>query len=172
MFDIDTYGNKERTVCFSSEKHLLINEIEEAGKTCELKRFKRSDTNDILITDYTSGKEVESQFPKSDMQAGFVTIATILNEKAKMASNGLMPIESSTKNPTMTLRTAKLSNNTGNIQITVFASLVKEITEDIGFSFTNMRVSRFQSDRLIKSKSKFQKIVTGLLNTSFLLTSI
>ena len=81
-----------------------------------------------------------------------------------------MPIESSTKNPTMTLRTAKLSNNTGNIQITVFASLVKEITEDIGFSFTNMRVSRFQSDRLIKSKSKFQKIVTGLLNTSFLLT--
>ena len=135
-----------------------------------MKRFKRSDTNDILITDYTSGKEVESQFPKSDMQAGSVTIATILNEKAKMASNGLMPIESSTKNPTMTLRTAKLSNNTGNIQITVFASLVKEITEDIGFSFTNMRVSRFQSDRLIKSKSKFQKIVTGLLNTSFLLT--
>ena len=85
-FDIDTYGNKERTVCFSSEKHLLINKIEEAGKTYELKRFKRSDTNDILITDYTSGKEVEPQFPKSDMQAEFFTIATILNEKAKMAS--------------------------------------------------------------------------------------
>ena len=80
---MDTYGNKERTFCFSSEKHLLINKIEENGKACELKRFKRSDTNDVFITDYTSLKEVEPQFPKSDMQAEFVTTATILNEKAK-----------------------------------------------------------------------------------------
>ena len=46
-FDVDTYEIKERTVCFSPEKHLQICEIEETGKVCELKRFKRSDTNDI-----------------------------------------------------------------------------------------------------------------------------
>ena len=160
-FDMDTYGNKERTFCFSSEKHLLINKIEENGKACELKRFKRSDTNDVFITDCTSLKEVEPQFLKSDMQAEFVTTATILNEKAKndiINAKGLiyslMPIESSTKDPTFTLRTAKLSDNTGNIQITVFTSLVTEIKEDYALSFTYMRVSRFQSDRLIKSRNK------------------
>ena len=47
-----TCGNKERTVCFFPEKHLLINK--NRGEYCELKRFKRSDTNDLFITDYTS----------------------------------------------------------------------------------------------------------------------
>ena len=64
-FDMDTYGNEERTVCFSSEKPLQINKIEETGKACELRPFKCSDTNDIFITDYTSVKEVERQATSS-----------------------------------------------------------------------------------------------------------
>ena len=85
------------------------------------------------------------------MQTEFVTIATVLNKKSKNniinvkgLIYSLMPIESSTKDSTLTLRTAKLSDNTGNIQITVFVSLVNELKEDNAFSFTNMRVSRFQ----------------------------
>ena len=85
------------------------------------------------------------------MQTEFVAIATVLNKKSKNniinvkgLIYSLMPIESSTKDSTLTLRTAKLSDNTGNIQITVFASLVNELKEDNAFSFTNMRVSRFQ----------------------------
>ena len=136
---MDTYGNKERTVCFFSEKHLVIHKIEENGKACELKRFKRSDISDILITDYTSVKEVEPQTPKSDMQAEFVTLATILNGEAKNniivkdLIYSLIPIESSSKDPILTLRTAKLSDSTENIQITVFAYLVNEIKEDMLF---------------------------------------
>ena len=136
---MDTYGNKERTVCFFSEKHLVIHKIEENGKACELKRFKRSDISDILITDYTPVKEVEPQSPKSDVQAEFVTIATILNGKAKNniivkdLIYSLIPIESSTKDPILTLRTAKLSDNTENVQITVFVYLVNEIKEDMLF---------------------------------------
>ena len=133
MFDMDTYGNKEKTICFYSEKHLLINKIEETSKVCQLKRFKRSDSNDIFITDYTSVKEVEPELPKSDMQTDFAIIATILNEKAKNyiinvkdLIYSLMLIESSTKVLTLTLRTAKLSDNTGNILITVFTSLVNK----------------------------------------------
>ena len=105
-----------------------------------------------------SVKEVELKFPKIDMQIEFVTIATIFNQKAKNdiinvkgLIYSLIPIESFTKDPTLTLRTFKLSDNTGNIQITVFASLVNEMKEDNSFSFTNIGVSRFQSDRLIKS---------------------
>ena len=39
-----------------------------------MKRFKRSDTNDIFIADYTSVKKV---------QAEFVSIETIVNEKGR-----------------------------------------------------------------------------------------
>ena len=62
----------------------------------------------------------------------------------------LLPVESSIKDETLTL-TAKLSDNTGNIQITVSVSLVNEIKEDNAFSFTTMKDSSFQSDYLIKS---------------------
>lgn len=79
---MNTYWNKERTVRFYSEKHQLINKIEETGKSSELKRFKCSDTNDIFITDYKSVKEVQPHFLKKDMQAEFITIPT-LNEKTK-----------------------------------------------------------------------------------------
>ena len=64
---MDTNGNRERTICFSPEKHLL--------------QFKHSDTIDIFITDHTSVKEVEPRFPKSDMQVEFFTISTIIKGK-------------------------------------------------------------------------------------------
>ena len=87
-----------------------------------MKQFKRSDTNDIFITDYTSIKKV---------QAEFVSIETIVTEKgrndiidAKVLIYSLMPIEPSIKDLSLTMRTATLSDNTGNIQTTVFASLV------------------------------------------------
>ena len=168
---MDTYGNKERTVCFYSEKHQLINKIEEDGKSSELKRCKRSDTNDTFITNYTSVKEVEPDFLKSDMQAEFISITT-LNEKTKndiIDVKGLIysltPIESYTKDLTLTLRTAKQSENTGSIQITVLAPLINEIKEDKAFLFTTMRVSRFQSDCLIKSTE--QAIVTPISDAEF-----
>ena len=117
-------------------------------------------------------REVELKFPESDMQAEFVTIATILKEKGKNdiinvkgLIYSLMSIESSIKDPTLILRTAKLSDNTGNIQITVFAFLANEIKEGNGFSFTNTRVSRFQSDRLIKSTE--QTIVAPISDNEF-----
>ena len=105
---------------------------------------------------------------KSDKQVEFVTIALILNENGKndiINVEGLIyslmsSIEFSIKDPTQTLRTAKLSDNSGSIHITVFASFVNKIKEDNAFSFINMRDSRFQSDRLIKSTE--QTIVTPM----------
>ena len=58
-----------------------------------------------------------------------------------------------------------MSENTGNIQITVLSPLINEIKEDKAFSFTNMRVSRFQSDCLIKSTE--QAIVTPISDAEF-----
>ena len=62
-----------RDCLFLPVKDLLINKIKETGKA-QLKRFKRSDTNDIFIADYTSVKKV---------QAEFVSIETIVNEKGR-----------------------------------------------------------------------------------------
>ena len=115
------------------------------------------------MTYYTSIKEV---------QAEFVSMATILNEKGKndiinvkVLIYSLMPIEPSIKDPPLTLGTAKLSDNPGNIQITVFASLVNEIKVDNAFLFTYFQASRFQSDHLIKSTK--QTIVTPISDDEF-----
>ena len=56
-------------------------------------------------------------------------------------------------------------DNIGNIQITVVASLVNEIKEDNAFSFSKVRVSRFQFDFLIKSTEK--TIVTPVSDDEF-----
>ena len=66
-----------------------------------------------------SVKEVEPQFPNSDTQTKYVTIATILNKIGKndiIILKGLiyslMPTEFSIKDLTLTFRTAKMSDNT------------------------------------------------------------
>ena len=66
-----------------------------------------------------SVKEVEPQFPNSDTQTKFVTIATILNKIGKndiIIVKGLiyslMPTEFSIKDLALTFRTAKMSDNT------------------------------------------------------------
>ena len=43
-------------MCFSLEKHKLLKVIEQEKAGCEIKQFKRTEQNDILITDYTSTK--------------------------------------------------------------------------------------------------------------------
>ena len=66
-----------------------------------------------------SVKEVEPQFPNSDTQTKYVTIATILNKIGKndiIILKGLiyslMPTEISIKDLALTFRTAKMSDNT------------------------------------------------------------
>ena len=77
----------------------------------------------------------------------------------------LILIGSFTKDLALILRTAKLSDSAGNIQITLFTSLVNKMKEDNAFSFENMRFSRFQSHRLIKSTE--QTIVIPFLKDEF-----
>ena len=59
---LNTENSEERSVCFSPEKHKLISIIESEKSGCELKKFKKSDPDDILVTDYTSVKKMKLSF--------------------------------------------------------------------------------------------------------------
>ena len=52
-----TQENSEQTVHFSPEKHKLLKVIEQENAGSEIKRFKRTERNDILVTDCTSIKK-------------------------------------------------------------------------------------------------------------------
>lgn len=106
------------------------------------------------------------------MHAEFVTIATAFNKKGKnnifnvkILIFNLIPIEASIKDPTLKVRTAKFSGNTGNIQIAVFDSLINKIKEDNTFLLTNKRVFTFESDCLIKSTN--ERMVTSKSDNDF-----
>ena len=55
-FRLLTEEKSERTVCFSPEKHQLLKVIKDEKSGCEMNRYKRTERNDILITDFTSSK--------------------------------------------------------------------------------------------------------------------
>ena len=81
-FDLITYGSKERTVCFSPEKHPLLQYIQKEKTGCELKKFKRSDNSDIMITDFTSVRKLEPDFPNVEFKPEFESISKVINENA------------------------------------------------------------------------------------------
>ena len=63
-FRLLTEKKSEQTVCFLPEKHKLLKVIEQENEGCKIKRFRRTECNDTLITDSTSIK-------KKKMKLGF-----------------------------------------------------------------------------------------------------
>lgn len=78
---MSTGEKRERTVCFSPEKHKLISEIQNQNTGCELKRFKRSGSNDIIINNNSSVKKIKVDFDRpSSEEVKVISIAEVLNE--------------------------------------------------------------------------------------------
>ena len=71
-------GNSEQTVCFSPVKHKFLKVIEQKIAGCEIKCFKRTERNDILITDCTFIKKMK--FTQHIQNAVFQEITTLENE--------------------------------------------------------------------------------------------
>ncbi|XP_057310970.1 uncharacterized protein LOC130648873 isoform X1 [Hydractinia symbiolongicarpus] len=79
-FLLNTEDKMERTVCFSPEKHKLVSEVHKDLTGCEIKKYKRSDTNDIIITDFSSVKKLAPSFELQTPEVVLKTIPAILNE--------------------------------------------------------------------------------------------
>ena len=79
-FHLLTEEKSERIVCFSPEKHKLLKVIKDEKSDREIKRYKRIERNNILITDFTSIKKLKLDFPQPVHNAGFQEISTVENE--------------------------------------------------------------------------------------------
>ena len=64
-------------MCFSPEKHKLLKVIEQENAGSEIKQFKRTKRNDILISDCTSIKKMKVDFTQSIHNAVFQKILTV-----------------------------------------------------------------------------------------------
>ena len=70
----------KRVVSFSQEKHKLIKTLNDTDDGCQIKKAKLSETNDILLTDYTTVKKVSPTFTKGNTKMDLQTLGKVNNE--------------------------------------------------------------------------------------------
>ena len=136
-FRLLTEEKSERTVCFSPEKHKLLKVIKDEKSGCEIKRYKRTERNDILITDFTSIKKLKLDFTQPVHNAVFQEISTVENElslfdvvNVKGILYNIGVLETATKDDKIIeFKKASLKDNTGSMPITLYNELTMQITE-------------------------------------------
>ena len=67
-------------MCFSLEEHKLLKGIGQENADCEIKRFRRTERNDVLITYYISIKKMKLDFMQRMHHTVFREISTMENE--------------------------------------------------------------------------------------------
>lgn len=160
-FTLNTENSEERSVCFSPEKHKLISIIESEKSGCELKKFKKSDRDDILVTDYTSVKKVKLSFEMPAKQEVITEVATIKNECELMDVIDVcgiiellgekQTIELSYSQSTLPLQKAILQDNTGTIAVSFFGDLCDKVKSNKCYKITKLRIAKYMSERLLKT---------------------
>ena len=79
-FTLETDLEVKRVVSFSQEKHKLIKTLNDTDAGCQIKKVKLSETNDILLTDYTTVKKVSPTFTKRNTKMDIQTLEKVNNE--------------------------------------------------------------------------------------------
>lgn len=159
-FTLNTEEKQERTVCFSPEKHTLVNRIFQQHSGCEIKKFKRSDSNDVLITDFSSVRQFTPDFEKPTHELVYKNIEAISNECPLYNIVNVVgiifdigPIQTCEKDgKPLKFRKATISDDTGTVPITLFSDISEKSLKDKQcYAFTNMRIAKYLSQRLLKS---------------------
>ena len=162
-YEIENSTNQSRTVCFSPEKRRLIESIatdEDQNIGCELAHFKKSDNDDLLVTDFTSVKRVKLNLEKPSLIISYSMVSEIMNEKPKYAmlneKGTIFNLEETKQNVCkngnmLQLRKAVFKDSTDRIPITFFDKNMSKISEAKGYQITNVRVSLFQAQRMLKT---------------------
>ena len=154
-----TKDKSERSVCFSPEKHKLLQSIAKKQSGCELKRFRRSDTNDILVTDYTSVKQQELPFKKPSHEIKYTPLSTVADELGLLEMvnvtgiiHSLGNIENIEKDGrTSRLRKGCITDESDTFPITFYGNLADVVKEKQPYSITNVRISKYMTERFLKT---------------------
>ena len=155
-FQLETESKTERSVCFSAQKCNLVKAISDENSCCEIKKFRRSSTDDIMIGEYSSVKKINPLFAKPQHTPQFTTISAILNEcqlfqivNCKGVICRLRPVActaSGTK-----FKPATIVDETGSTRINIGKEHTSNIVEKQHFAFTDLKISKYQSLRVLKT---------------------
>ena len=130
LIQLQNSDDEQRVVCFNSEKHKPLNKILQAETWCELKRYKLNDKNEIIVNDTIIWKEIKSNFGRQQKQVSYINNEAQLYERINVA--GLVfndsSIEPAVKDAKISrLRKASFQDNSHDVSITFFDSLVDQI---------------------------------------------
>lgn len=130
LIQLQNSDDEQRVVCFNSEKHKPLNKILQAETWCELKRYKLNDKNEIIVNDTIIWKEIKSNFGRQQKQVSYINNEAQLYERINVA--GLVfndsSIEHAVKDGKISrLRKASFQDNSHDVSITFFDSLVDQI---------------------------------------------
>ena len=150
---------------FSPEKHKLFKVIKDEKSGCEIRRYERTEQNDVLITDFTSIKKLKLDFTQSVHNAVLQEISTVKIELSLfdvVNGKGILYIgvlETATKDDKIVeFKIASLKDNTGSMPITLYNELTKQITEGKCYEILEARISKYKTQRLLKT-TEFTKIL-------------
>ena len=130
LIQLQNSDDEQRVVCFNSEKHKPLNKILQAETWCELKRYKLNGKNEIIVNDTIIWKEIKSNFGRQQKQVSYINNEALLYERINVA--GLVFNNSSTEHAVKDgkisrLRKASFQDNSHDVSITFFDSLVDQI---------------------------------------------
>lgn len=168
-FLLNTEDKMERTVCFSPEKHKLVSEVHKDLTGCEIKKYKRSDTNDIIITDFSSVKKLAPSFELQTPEVVLKTIPAILNEsmlyeivntKAYLYELSETKALTDKNGKNMSYRNAILIDETSEkLPITFYNEQCGQVKNKETYILTELRVSKYMNNRFLKA-TPFTKLRT------------
>ena len=146
-------GVKERAVCFSPQKRKLFVEILHSKKEygCELSNCKRSNQNDLVISEETSVKKAKLDYELVEKDIKLSSISFIINESPLhqlVNVRGLLfnlgKSEHAIKDGVnYNFKKGILKDEQGDlIPVTVFNKVLDEISDRNVYKFTDMRVAK------------------------------
>ena len=134
----------------------LLKVIKDEKSGCEIKCYRRTERNDILVTDFTSIKKSKLNFTPPVHDVVFQEISTVENElslfdvaNVKGILYNIGVLETATKDDKIIeFKKACLKDNTGSMPITLYNELTKQITEGKCYEILEVKVSKYKTQRL------------------------
>ena len=158
-FNMQLEDCDRRVVCFTPERYNLISKIQSQQSGCEITDFTKNEKDELLVGDNATVKQIQPTFERKNHPIQFTTISQCNNEKkinelvnVKGLLCNKLEIEYVKKeSKQLKLRKAILSDSEDTIPITLFADLADQIENNISYSFTDVRVSKYKQQRLLKT---------------------
>ena len=156
--DIQIKNGKKRAAYFCKDRYQIFEELNNTTTTgCVLKNNKKN-SDDILINDSSKIRKMELDFDKY-LNIEITEIKTILNQYSLYQRvnvvgliTGLSQIKYTDINGCQVpMRTGFLHDKSGSVPITFFGDTSNNINNDQSFQLINISLSKYKSDRILKS---------------------